>query len=55
MGLIVVTFVVNEKGKIEDAKTLKDIGGGCGDEVIRVIETMNEGDAKWIAGILSTV
>jgi TonB family protein len=50
MGLIVVTFVVNEKGKIEDAKTLKDIGGGCGDEVIRVIETMNEGDAKWIAG-----
>jgi TonB family protein len=49
-GLVVVTFVVNKEGKIEAAKTLKDIGDGCGDEVIRVINTMNEGRIKWTAG-----
>ncbi|MGB0864219.1 MAG: TonB family protein [Saprospiraceae bacterium] len=49
-GLVVFSFVVNTEGKIENPKVLKDIGAGCGEEAIRVIETMNEGEAKWMSG-----
>ena len=49
-GDVVVTFLVNENGKIEGISILKDIGDGCGEEVIRVIKMMNEGEPKWLAG-----
>jgi TonB family protein len=49
-GLVVITFIINKEGKIEDTKILKDIGDGCGNEVIRVVKTMNKGKVKWTAG-----
>jgi protein TonB len=39
-GTVYVTFVVNEKGKVQDVKVLRSIGGGCDEEAIRVVENM---------------
>lgn len=45
-GKVQVSFVVEKDGSITDIKILKDIGGGCGEEAIRVIKSM----PKWIPG-----
>lgn len=39
-GRVIVKFVVNEDGGISNAQVLRDIGGGCGDEALRVIKMM---------------
>jgi TonB family protein len=49
-GIVIVTFSVNENGKIEQTSIVRDIGDGCGKEVLRVVNMMNEGASKWIAG-----
>ncbi len=45
-GKVGAKFIVNTNGSISDIEILYDIGGGCGDEVIRVIKMM----PKWNAG-----
>ena len=45
-GLVVLTFVVDENGKISDIKALRELGGGCTDEAIRVVRSM----PAWKAG-----
>ncbi len=53
-GMVVITFVVEKDGTINRPAILKDIGGGCGEEAVRVAEGMNEalGNAgfKWTPG-----
>ncbi len=49
-GRCVITFVVEKDGKISHAKILKDIGGGCGEEALRVVNSMNEMPTTWIPG-----
>ena len=49
-GRVVVSFVVTDEGYIEDAKILRDIGGGCGDEVLRVLALMNKMSDRWVPG-----
>jgi len=39
-GVVYVEFELDETGQILSVKTLRDIGGECGDEVKRVITTM---------------
>jgi periplasmic protein TonB len=39
-GRVVVQFVVETDGSIKQAKVLKDIGGGCGKEALRVVNHM---------------
>lgn len=39
-GTVYVTFVVDEKGEVKDAKVLRSIGGGADEEAIRVVESM---------------
>lgn len=39
-GTIVVRFIVNEKGEIVDPKVVREIGGGCGEEGVRVTKQM---------------
>ncbi len=48
-GTVVVSFVINKEGSVEDATVVKDIGGGCGEEVLRIINGMNEINLKWKA------
>lgn len=43
-GVVWVTFVVEKDGSLTDVKVLRDIGGRCGEEAIRVVKMM----PKWI-------
>ena len=45
-GKVYVTFVVESDGSISNPKILRDIGGGCGAEVIRILNQM----PRWIPG-----
>ena len=45
-GKVYVTFVVEPDGSITDPKILRDIGGGCGKEVLRLVRMM----PKWNPG-----
>lgn len=37
-GLVIVQFVVNENGEVENPRVIRGIGGGCDEEAIRVIK-----------------
>ncbi|HYV92068.1 MAG TPA: energy transducer TonB [Chitinophagales bacterium] len=45
-GRVVTQFVVDEDGTITDVQILRGIGGGCDEEVIRVLKMM----PRWIPG-----
>ncbi|MBQ7280009.1 MAG: energy transducer TonB [Bacteroidales bacterium] len=45
-GRVYVTFVVEKDGSIANPRILRDIGGGCGQEAIRVVKSM----PKWTPG-----
>ena len=49
-GQVVVTFVVEKNGKVTDARILRDIGAGCGQESLRIVNMMNSMPQKWIPG-----
>ncbi|TVQ42135.1 MAG: energy transducer TonB [Saprospirales bacterium] len=49
-GQVVVTFIVSDEGEIVNPRVVRDIGGGCGDEALRVIKLMNEMEERWIPG-----
>lgn len=37
-GRVFITFIVDEKGNVQQPKILRDIGGGCGDAAIAAIQ-----------------
>lgn len=45
-GTVVLGFVIGKDGSINDVNILKDIGGGCGKEALRVVRSM----PAWIPG-----
>lgn len=45
-GSVVLSFVVGKKGEVSDVTIVKDIGGGCGKEAVRVVQSM----PKWSPG-----
>lgn len=45
-GIVYFSFTVSSNGEIKDIEILNDIGGGCGNEAIRVLKNM----PKWIPG-----
>ncbi len=42
-GKVIITFVVEKDGSINDIKILRDIGYGCGEEAKRIVKLM----PKW--------
>lgn len=46
-GTVFIQFVVDREGNLYDFKVLRDIGGGCGAEALRVARSM----PKWSPGI----
>ncbi|MBJ6118640.1 TonB family protein [Pontibacter sp. BT310] len=46
-GLVVVSFVIEETGKVKDAKVLKKLGRGTDEEALRVV---NLTSGKWTPG-----
>lgn len=49
-GTVVVRFVVEKDGSINGTSVAREIGGGCGDEAVRVVKLMNEQGLKWSPG-----
>lgn len=49
-GMVVVSFVVEKDGSLSDPQVLKDIGGGCGMETVRVVNLMNSAGIAWVPG-----
>ncbi len=49
-GTVVVRFYIDEQGNVKAPEILKEIGGGCGKEALRVVKTMNEMGEKWTPG-----
>ena len=49
-GTVVINFVVNPDSTISDAKILRDIGGGCGEAALSVINALNPLGLKWAPG-----
>lgn len=49
-GRCVVSFIVEKDGSITQARIVKDIGGGCGEEAVRVVQSMNEMSQQWLPG-----
>jgi protein TonB len=45
-GVVAISFVINKNGSIGDIQVLKDIGGGCSKEAVRVIKSM----PNWMPG-----
>jgi len=39
-GTVVVSFVVDKSGKLDQLKIMRDIGGGCGEAVINVLNSL---------------
>lgn len=37
-GRVVVQFIINEKGEVENPKVVRSIGGGCDEEAVRVVK-----------------
>ena len=50
-GQCIAQFIVTDNGIIENIKIVRDIGGGCGEEVKRTIALMNNMPNKWEPGI----
>ncbi len=46
-GTVIMSFVVTNEGYVKDAFVLKDIGGGCGQAALNVIENM----PRWEPGV----
>jgi len=45
-GTVVINFVVTKSGEVKEAKIVKDIGAGCGQEALRLVNSM----PNWIPG-----
>ena len=45
-GRVIVSFVVETDGSLSTIRVLRDIGGGCGEEAVRLVKGM----PKWVPG-----
>lgn len=45
-GEVIIYFVINETGKVENAKIIQDIGAGCGTATLNFVNAMPD----WIPG-----
>jgi len=48
-GTVIVKFTVTKEGDIANPVIMRNIGDGCGQEVLRVVKSMNK---KWVPGRL---
>ncbi len=45
-GCVILTFVIDKEGILKDIQIKRDIGGGCGQEAVKVIKGLN----NWVPG-----
>ncbi|MCI5083405.1 MAG: energy transducer TonB [Saprospiraceae bacterium] len=49
-GTVVASFVVEKDGSVSQPTLLKDIGGGCGDATLKVIDLINKAGVRFRPG-----
>lgn len=49
-GTVVIRFIVEKDGTLTDAHITRDIGSGCGEEALRIVESMNDLAGTWTPG-----
>jgi len=49
-GTVVLSFVIGRDSMIKDGKVVRDIGSGCGDAALFVINAMNPLNLRWVPG-----
>ncbi|MCF8236907.1 MAG: TonB family protein [Saprospiraceae bacterium] len=49
-GTVVISFVVEKDGQVKETRIVREIGAGCGDEALRVVELMNTEGKRWTPG-----
>ncbi len=49
-GRVYIQFVVEKNGKITDGKIVRDIGAGCGEAALKVVNNMNNLAQSWTPG-----
>lgn len=49
-GTVVISFVIERDGTLSNINIARDIGGGCGEEVARIIQLINDKKISWIPG-----
>ncbi|MEO1626879.1 MAG: energy transducer TonB [Bacteroidota bacterium] len=49
-GTLVVRFVVDQEGRVTNPVITRPLGGGCDEEVLRVVNTMAGDPPTWVSG-----
>lgn len=49
-GICVIRFTILENGTVSDIRLLRDIGAGCGEESVRIMNVMKEQGIVWTPG-----
>lgn len=49
-GLAIIRFIVKKDGSTSDYEIMRDPGGGCGAEALRIAKLMNEKAGSWQPG-----
>lgn len=49
-GTVIVQFIIDKTGSLRDIKVIRDVGAGCGDEVVRVLQKMIDEGIQWVPG-----
>ncbi len=49
-GSVFIQFIVDEDGLVHDPKIVRDIGGGCGEAALEMIQSMNDYETLWQPG-----
>jgi len=47
-GTVVVKILIDKEGNITEREIVREIGGGCDEEVLRVVDLMEEMEERWI-------
>ncbi|MCB0653243.1 MAG: energy transducer TonB [Saprospiraceae bacterium] len=50
-GRVFISFIVEKDGFLSNFKLVRDIGGGCGEEAMRIVKLMDDLDMMWRPGI----
>ena len=49
-GTVIVQFIDDKTGSLRVIKVIRDVGAGCGDEVVRVLQKMIDEGIQWVPG-----
>ena len=49
-GQVVLQFVVTKEGYIADIQIIRDLDDGCGEEALKVVQSMNDLPERWTPG-----